>query len=477
MKQIKNRATVNVEIGLAELKALYRASQEENEKLKVSIKAMQSEIKLMQEVQRFEAVRAESMAMEAARAKRAEEEDEEFERQHQLMQRQQQQQQQQQQTPRIQPRSSPAKVAFAQAVFTPARPASGVDFAESPEAPNSASISGSSGSSVSSTSSQRPRRASSPSSELEFSSCSDSDAALESSPEPASAPGGGTKDAEEQKQQDHDELAYDESGDSFAAAEPPVDMRAALQAETIAESSAPGSHLLQSLRSPSQPSLLSRSTAGDLRQLLLHFLCPLSKKLMRDPVIALDGHCYERRAIATYLLNHSTSPVSGQALSSKLLIPNLGLQAQIRKFYPQSAAASANAAKGPKSFLSVSATGDDGMDVSYFSCLPLAVLSYLSEFADARTLCRFGQTNHEHAAVASENRLWKLLVLRKGWPLDMCLVREVGSSVKTYYKTVWKQKQPLSNKAREASAAFMAKGVYLVPKPAGGVAAVNLHLS
>ena len=132
-------------------------------------------------------------------------------------------------------------------------------------------------------------------------------------------------------------------------------------------------------------------------------------------MIALDGHCYERRAIATYLLNHSTSPVSGQALSSKLLIPNLGLHAQIRKFFPQSAAASANAAKGPKSFLSVSAMGDDGMDMSYFSCLPLAVLIYLSEFADACTLCRFGQTNHEHAAVASENRLWKLLVLRKGW--------------------------------------------------------------
>ena len=43
---------------------------------------------------------------------------------------------------------------------------------------------------------------------------------------------------------------------------------------------------------------------------------------MRDPVIAADGHTYERQALQQWLLSHNTSPVTNQPLAYKRLIPN-----------------------------------------------------------------------------------------------------------------------------------------------------------
>ena len=38
------------------------------------------------------------------------------------------------------------------------------------------------------------------------------------------------------------------------------------------------------------------------------FSCPITRELMRDPVIAADGHTYDREAIEMWLRNHNTSP-------------------------------------------------------------------------------------------------------------------------------------------------------------------------
>ena len=42
-----------------------------------------------------------------------------------------------------------------------------------------------------------------------------------------------------------------------------------------------------------------------------------------DPVIAADGHTYERRAIQNHMQHHSTSPVNKRRLVHKSLVPNL----------------------------------------------------------------------------------------------------------------------------------------------------------
>ncbi len=39
------------------------------------------------------------------------------------------------------------------------------------------------------------------------------------------------------------------------------------------------------------------------------FLCPITRKLMTDPVIDPDGNSYERSAIENWLKEYSTSPI------------------------------------------------------------------------------------------------------------------------------------------------------------------------
>ena len=53
--------------------------------------------------------------------------------------------------------------------------------------------------------------------------------------------------------------------------------------------------------------------------------CPITKQRFIDPVLATDGHTYERDAIERWFLNHDTSPVSEELLPSKQLAPNQNL--------------------------------------------------------------------------------------------------------------------------------------------------------
>ena len=51
-------------------------------------------------------------------------------------------------------------------------------------------------------------------------------------------------------------------------------------------------------------------------------LCPITHELMRDPVLATDGHTYERGAIENWFQRHQTSPMTNQPLTSKTVFPN-----------------------------------------------------------------------------------------------------------------------------------------------------------
>eukprot|EP00210_Caulerpa_lentillifera_P006949 g6644.t1 len=54
--------------------------------------------------------------------------------------------------------------------------------------------------------------------------------------------------------------------------------------------------------------------------------CPITFEVMKDPVIAADGHTYERRAIEQWLRRKQESPVTRQPISSTLLTPNLAIK-------------------------------------------------------------------------------------------------------------------------------------------------------
>ena len=44
------------------------------------------------------------------------------------------------------------------------------------------------------------------------------------------------------------------------------------------------------------------------------FLCPITFEIMQDPVVAADGHSYERSAITKWMQTKDNSPRTGEAL-------------------------------------------------------------------------------------------------------------------------------------------------------------------
>ena len=53
---------------------------------------------------------------------------------------------------------------------------------------------------------------------------------------------------------------------------------------------------------------------------------------MKDPVVTSDGHTYEREAIEDWLRTNDSSPITGEPLPSKAVIPNIQLRVQIGEF-------------------------------------------------------------------------------------------------------------------------------------------------
>jgi hypothetical protein len=62
------------------------------------------------------------------------------------------------------------------------------------------------------------------------------------------------------------------------------------------------------------------------------FLCPITLELMQMPMMAADGHSYEKNAIEEWLETHNTSPKTNEALPHTSLIPNHTLRAIIQDF-------------------------------------------------------------------------------------------------------------------------------------------------
>ena len=87
------------------------------------------------------------------------------------------------------------------------------------------------------------------------------------------------------------------------------------------------------------------------------FICPLSLELMRDPVVtevrtwprdlrtrgllplfhlwlptSQDGQSYDREGIERWLDQHDTSPITGERLESRRLIPNIRLRSAVQEW-------------------------------------------------------------------------------------------------------------------------------------------------
>lgn len=68
------------------------------------------------------------------------------------------------------------------------------------------------------------------------------------------------------------------------------------------------------------------------------FECPILREIMTDPVLALDGHSYERAAIEQWFRSgrsRTLSPMTGQRLASRMLLPNHSLRKAIEDYIRQ----------------------------------------------------------------------------------------------------------------------------------------------
>jgi len=85
--------------------------------------------------------------------------------------------------------------------------------------------------------------------------------------------------------------------------------------------------------------------------------CPILHGLMRDPVVAADGHTYEREAITRWLSEHGTSPLTGLALPSRSLFPNV-LAANVARLLRDGGGASSDDVDDTRSKLSTASSAN-----------------------------------------------------------------------------------------------------------------------
>ena len=58
-------------------------------------------------------------------------------------------------------------------------------------------------------------------------------------------------------------------------------------------------------------------------------------ELMDDPVVAADGHTYNRFDIENWFKEHDTSPLTSEPLENKMLFPNLAIRKLINAWREQ----------------------------------------------------------------------------------------------------------------------------------------------
>jgi len=85
-------------------------------------------------------------------------------------------------------------------------------------------------------------------------------------------------------------------------------------------------------RGLTEPSLLQAMKEATSTSCPDEYMCPITCEMMVDPVIASDGHTYERTAIKRWFQQKLTSPKTNLTLNSDLLVPNGVLRNQINTF-------------------------------------------------------------------------------------------------------------------------------------------------
>jgi hypothetical protein len=64
------------------------------------------------------------------------------------------------------------------------------------------------------------------------------------------------------------------------------------------------------------------------------FICPITQDIMNEPVMLLDGHSYEKKAIVDWLRRSDRSPLTNEVLKDReTMLDNYALKAAIESFH------------------------------------------------------------------------------------------------------------------------------------------------
>jgi len=123
-------------------------------------------------------------------------------------------------------------------------------------------------------------------------------------------------------------------------------------------------------------------------------VCPLKRAIMRDPVCAADGYSYERTAIQRHFAKAGRtlplSPVSGERMPTRFLVPNLVVKQLIRDHLPDLA--------------------PPEVELPMFALLHVWLVQIILSFLDARSVGRCEAAWPSFLAAASSSQVWITLL-------------------------------------------------------------------
>jgi len=183
------------------------------------------------------------------------------------------------------------------------------------------------------------------------------------------------------------ELKVYQQAEEFRRLQEGTDLRRKLEEKT----GIIGSFAVFDQRQKAEQQFFSSMKASNRSALLANFLCPLTMRVMIDPVVAGDGYTYERNEIQKHLNLQMFSPLTGDRLPFKHLIPNTVLKNLIESMAPDL-----------KNVRMVSLTDVLGPDM----------IVLLFTFMDFRSLSMSGCVCKEWNAVYWRDIFWRAL-LRK----------------------------------------------------------------
>jgi hypothetical protein len=71
----------------------------------------------------------------------------------------------------------------------------------------------------------------------------------------------------------------------------------------------------------------------DNKKLSENLYCPISSKLMKDPVILIEnGQTYDKESIEEWVKNHDTNPLTNEKLTNKQFVTNFTIKKVVEEW-------------------------------------------------------------------------------------------------------------------------------------------------